>query len=409
MPSQATPNRTYLLASSLVELPSSFRVAETCELTRYDGPRAERAALRAAAQRLERQGDVGDAASYYAELFRMAVASRSDYSEAIEAAARSLELSFDNELYSEYVSLLSLCGNWQSAVNVTSQKRPVSNLDGQARRRLALFAFRAGDGVRAATELTDIARLEPEATDVLQALGTLSFSLPEQVSRERGILAFHEVARRHRVKGAVLPSFEATLRAFELDPKNLFAAERLAKELESQGRREAADEVWRQSADAAGDAMRHDVRATNALQVGDVIAAFAALLDGRADTVFEEQPIVRGVEQLLSPRPGLSQGFDMVLSELGCADWLAVRLELGPLLERWTDEASAQVVLARLEAGYFAHLDLAREAYVRAITVQPAQPEARARLTSFVGEDDSSDSLFQIGRASCRERVCQYV
>jgi tetratricopeptide (TPR) repeat protein len=366
-------------------------------LTRHVGLRAERASLRAKAQRLERQGDVNEAAGCFAELFRLSVTSKSDYIDAIEAARRSLELRFDKELSGELVSLLTACGNWPAAVDIMNQSEALERMDGPTRRKLAALSYRSGDGVRAAIELTEIARLEPEATDVLHALGTLSYAVPEQVSRERGILAFHEAARRHRLNGkaGVLPAFEATLRAFELEPANLFAAERLAKELEAQGRREAADEVWRQSADAAHDTTRHDVRATHALQAGDVIAAFAALLDGRADVNFEEQPIVRGVEQLLSPRPGLSQGFDMVLSELGCADWLSVRLELGPLLERWSDESGAQIVLARLEAGYFAHLDQAREAYVRAIVAQPAQPEARARLTSLAFEPDTSDALFR--------------
>jgi tetratricopeptide (TPR) repeat protein len=352
--------------------------------------------LRAKAQRLERQGaSAEDCSRAFAMLAKCAVQSRSDYAEALEAMGRSLELRFERTLCEEAVALHASCGNFRAAADLLVLGQATTELDGTTRRRLATYGFRGRDAERAAHHFSEVARLEPEATDALSALGTIAFWAPEQVSRERGILAWHEAARRHRAQGAKLRAFEATMRAFELDPGSALAAERLARELDAQGRREAADEIWRKSADAAFEPNRHVFRASSALESGDLMAALAALLDGRADSDFGETSILRGVEQLLAPKEGHSKGFDLVLAELGCADWLAVRLELGPLVERWSDEPGAHVALARLETGYFAHLEQAREAYVRALVAHPSHAEARARLINVSGDEANPDALIR--------------
>ncbi len=367
------------------------------ELPRRVGARAKRAALQARARRLDAQGDAIAAAAAYREFAELCWSSGSGYGEAIRAAKRVVALLPNDPIRHKLADRLEQLGAQLECVELL-EAAPSGIADESVvatRRRLAALCHRAGDAERACVYFAEVARVEPEATDALTAIGTMAGWAPEQVSRERGIVAWHEAARRFKSQGMLLDAFESTHRAFELDPASSLAAERLAHELELLGRREAADEIWRQSAVAAGDAARHDVRALAALDTGDIIGALGAMLDGRADTAFEMPQLLSGVEHLLSPHLGISRGFDTVLAELGCADWLAVRLESGPLLERWTDEAKCHVALGRLEASYFVQLDRAREALVRAMVVHPAQPEARARLSSWATSEASPNVLLR--------------
>jgi tetratricopeptide (TPR) repeat protein len=378
-------------------LPDAWALAPSGDLPRHVGQRAVRAALKAKARRFESQQESAAAAAAHREIASGCWANGFDYGEAIRSAKRVLELCPEDPIRFEAAERLEGIGAHLASAELLAGS-PDATAAGQAttiHRRLAALCHRAGDAETAAMHFAELARIEPEATDALAAIGTMAGWAPSQVSRERGVVAWHEAARRFRLRGSELAAFEAVHRAFELDPASSLAAERLAQELEILGRRDAADEVWRKSAVAAGASARHDLRAVAALEAGDLVGAFAAMLDGRADTAFDMSQLLLGVEHLLAPQLGISRGFDMVLAELGCADWLAVRLEAGPLLERWTDEANCHVALGRLEAGYFAHSYAAREALVRAIVVQPAQPEARARLSSSAPDAPAPDPLLR--------------
>lgn len=365
-----------------VDLPESWRLREQPSAPRrYEGQRATRAALFAQAKRLDTSGDVASAAVAWRDFARWCWTAGFDYAAAIQAAARSLELVFDESFSVETADRLEQLGAHLACARVLESMGPDPGPD--LKRRLAGLYYRAGDAETAAAHFSDLARTCVDSTEALTRIGIMSGWAPEQVSLERGVLAWHEAARRYQQAGEQLRAFEALHRAFELDPSSALSAEYLTRELNTLGRREAADEVWRQSAVAAADSSRHDTRAVAALEAGDIVGAFAAMLDGRADVTFDMSQLLAGVEQILSPRPGLSRGFDTVLAELGCAEWLAVRLEAGPLLERWTDEADCHLALAQLEANYFGHHQASREALVRVMVVQPSQPEARARLSNF--------------------------
>jgi tetratricopeptide (TPR) repeat protein len=376
-------------------LTEAWALAPSTDLPRHVGQRAVLAALKAKARRLESQQESAAAAAAHREIARRCWTNGFDYAEAIRSANRVLELCPEDPIRIETADRLEGIGAHLAGAELLAGSRDAVAAGEVAsiHRRLAALSHRAGDAETAAMHFAELARIEPDATDALAAIGTMAGWAPGQVSRERGVVAWHEAARRFKLRGSQLAAFEAVHRAFELDPASSLAAERLAQDLEALGRHDAADEVWRQSAVAAGDSARHDLRAVAALEAGDIIRAFAAMLDGRADSAFDMSQLLLGVEHLLAPQLGISRGFDMVLAELGCADWLTVRLEAGPLLERWTDEANCHVALGRLEANYFAHSDAAREALVRAIIVQPAQPEARARLSSSVTHEDAPDLL----------------
>ncbi|HMA95169.1 MAG TPA: hypothetical protein VKP30_20910, partial [Polyangiaceae bacterium] len=375
-------------------VPESWKLPDQTELTaRRVDLHAARAALRATSRDLEARGDWAGASAAHARYARACWAKGFAYGEANQAARRAIELAPGDPIRSELADNLEKIGAHLECAQILE-------LDGAGfspamRHRVACLYCRAGDAAGAAMHFAELARITPESTDALTRIGTLAGWAPEQVSRERGIVAWHEASRRHQSSGDLLGAFEACHRAFELDPASSLTAERLARELDTLGRKEAADEVWRQSAVAAGDSARHDVRALAALEAGDIVRALAALLDGRADVSYDTSQLLAGVEQLLSPRSGISRGFDTVLAELGCADWLAVRLEAGPLLERWTDEANCHVALGRLETSYFTQLDAAREAFVRAIIAQPAQSEARARLSNWAPEWQNPDPLLR--------------
>jgi len=386
----ATPKALGVLAAP-------WQLPDSTGLPRRVGARATRAALEAKAQRLETQGDVAAAASAYRELAQHCWTKGTDQGAALRAASRAVELVANDPIRNELADRLERIGA-QLACAALLEANLTAVADDTTlatRRRLASLCFRAGDAETACVHCADVARMDPEATEALMAIGTMAGWAPEQVSRERGVVAWHEAARRLKERGHLLEAFESIHRAFELDPASSLAAEKLALELQSLGRRDAADEIWRQSAVASGDPARHDVRVLSALDAGDIIGALGALLDGRADCAFELTQLLAGAAHLVSPEPGISRGFDAILAELGCADWLAVRLESGPLLERWTGEGSCHVALARLEANYFVQLENAHEALVRAMVAQPAQAEPRARLSSWPTTEESPSALLR--------------
>jgi tetratricopeptide (TPR) repeat protein len=382
----------------LVEfLPERWALGNSEELNRQVGARAQQAALLAKARRLDTAGDATAAASVYRELAQAIWESHSDFGKALECARRAHALDPSDStrlLLAEWYERLGAhraSAEMLLGLSATS----VSAQPGDLQARLAGLFLRAGDAAAACSHFAEVARTDSNGTSALVAIATMAGWAPEQVSRERGVVAWHEAARRFKSGGAVLRAFEATHRAFEMDPASSLAAERLAQELAAINRPEAADEVWRQSANTAGDTTRHEVRAVVALENGDVLRALVALLDARADTAFEPSELVRAVDHLLAPQRGVSRGIDRILAELGCADWLAVRLEAGPLLERWSDEASCHVALGRLETAYFAHHEAAREAMVRAVMAQPNHPEARARLADWSGAGAAPDPLLR--------------
>lgn len=387
-------------------LGEEWTLPERLELPRRVGARARRAALQARARRLEAQGELVATAAAYRELAQLCWSTGVDYAEAVRAARRVVEMVPSDPIRLELADRLEKLGAQLACAELLeATPEAIAHVPSvELRRRLGALCCRAGDAETACVHYTEVARLDPEATDALTAIGTMAGWAPEQVSRERGVVAWHEAARRFKQRGLLLEAFESIHRAFELDRASSLAAERLAYELQQLGRREAADEIWRQSAVAAGDAARHDVRVLAALDAGDLIGALGAMLDGRADSTFDLTQLLSGVEHLLSPQATVSRGFDIVLAELGCADWLAVRLESGPLLERWTDESRCHVALGRLEASYFVHLEQAREALVRAMVVHPAQAEARARLSSWATSEESPSvmlrALVQSARAA---------
>ncbi|MGC4065464.1 MAG: hypothetical protein QM784_12625 [Polyangiaceae bacterium] len=99
-------------------LPEPWVLPPPRALPRHIGEVAERAALRAKAQRLEREGaDAEDCARALAMLAKSATQSHLDYAEALDAMGRSLELRFDRALCEEAVALNASCGNFRAAAD----------------------------------------------------------------------------------------------------------------------------------------------------------------------------------------------------------------------------------------------------------------------------------------------------
>jgi len=361
-------------------------------LPRQLGRRAERAALMVRIHRAQTDGDLVEAARAEGELARRWHKSGLDLREAVRAAVSATSVVPDRVLLELCSSWLEGMGRWDESASLLESL--LGSTEGgdlaKLHHRIAELYWRAGSAARAAHHLAETARLDPVSHDALEALAALSEWASDAVLHDRAVLAWHESARRQGLHGDRLGAFDALLRAFDLDPTSALATQNLAAELTKMGRLDAADEVQRLSARAAGDRQRHYQRAVDARQKGHGARSLAALLDGGFDTQLELDSIVAGVERLLVPSSSESPtSFDNLLAELAMGDWLAARLELALFLTPGCATAQEHMCLARLESVGLLRHDQAREALVRAIVVAWDHPEARAALaaTAQAAED----------------------
>ncbi len=346
------------------------------------GQSAVRAALAVRAARSEASGKLEDAASQCAELARLCATDSLDLHAATEHALHSLQLKDDSALRLQLSEWLESMGEleqaWSCLGSTPSSDGGLS--PGHFHRRRASLAWRMGQAGHAAKELERVAELEPNATDSLDALAAFVHWAPEEVGPDRAVSASLEVARRCRVRGARLAAFEAVLRAHEIDPASLLAAEELALELRELGRADAADEVLRQSALAAENPERHRALAQAAWARRDWPKALAAFLDAGDDRSLDPSKAIRLAERWTTQTLPGEPCLDGVLLELRLFDWFVARLELALCRDRSPGAATGWLALARFCATVLGNSEAARQAVFQALLVSPLDPRVQAAL-----------------------------
>jgi hypothetical protein len=158
--------------------------------------------------------------------------------------------------------------------------------------------------------------------------GAISAWAPEAVPPKDAADAYLEAARRRDAQGDGAAAFEDLLRAFEMAPGHVPAAQRLAAELAMRGRAGAADEVLREHARTASDRglTTHRARLRDAVVDGDPIRAIAAAFDAGMDATFDPRALARSAsseDSLLDLRTALA---DVGLHGRGCASGAAAEM-----------------------------------------------------------------------------------
>ena len=366
-------------------------------LRRSIGRCAEFAVLEARARAHEDKSEFDLASVCWAELARGYLFRKSRHDSAIRCARRALELKDDPLLRDELAAWLEGIGSWSQAADLlTSAGEPTTNSERvRFHRRVASLRWRSGQAEQAANSLAEIARLDAECTEPLEWIAALHTNAHEVVSRERAVLAQLEAARRYQQHGARLAVFEAELRAFEIDPGSALATESLAISLTKLGRREAAEDVWRECARVANDRGLHRQQIDKALIRDEHDRALAAGLDALDDTVVEVQAVNQASEYALNPVGAVPRTFDGILARARLFGWLAARFEIALCENKSSRNASPWIALTRLFASAMGKSELAIESLARGILSDPRPAESRRMLEASVNEADDSNLLLR--------------
>jgi tetratricopeptide (TPR) repeat protein len=258
-------------------------------------------------------------------------------------------------------------------------------------RRIASLWWRSGQAEQAAQVLAEIARIDADCTEPLEWLAALHTNDQAVVSRERAVLAQLEAARRYQQHGARLAAFEAELRAFEIDPGSVLATEQLAASLTKLGRREAAEDVWRECAKISNDRSLYSQLIEKALSRDEYDRALAAGLDALDDSVVDVDSANRACEYALNPVGTVPKSFDGILARANLFGWLAARHEIALVENKSLLLAGPWIVLTRLFASAMGRPEWAVDALSRGVLCDPKSAESRRMLeASVAGADDDN-------------------
>ncbi len=366
-------------------------------LRRSLGRCAEFAVLEARALAHEEKSEFELASLCWAELARGYVFRKCRHDAAIRCARRALELKDDPSLRDELAVWLEGIGCWSQAAELLKSAGEPSTDPERLRfyRRIASLWWRSGHAEHAAQALAEIARIDGECTEPLEWLAALHTNDQQVVSRERAVLAQLEAARRYQQHGARLAAFEAELRAFEIDPGSVLATEQLAISLTKLGRREAAEDVWRECARVANDRGLYSQQIEKALSRDEYDRALAFGLDALDDSVIDVDSANRACEYALNPTGTVPKSFDGILARAGLLGWLAARHEIALIENKSHQHAAPWVVLTRLYASAMGKPELAVEALCRGILADPKSAESRRMLEASVAESDDVGLLLR--------------
>ena len=359
---------------------------------------AEFAALEARAKGHEAKSEIDLAAACWAELARGYLFRRSRHDSAIRCARRALELKDDSLLRDELAAWLEGIGAWSDAAALLTSAGEPTTVSDRARyhRRVASLYWRSGQTEQAANALAEIARIDTECTEPLESLAALHTNAQHTVSAERAVLAQLEAARRYLQHGARLMAFEAELRAYEIDPGSVSATEQLAISLTKLGRKEAAEDVWRECARVANDRGLYRQQIDQALNRDEHGRALAAGLDALDDTLLEAEAANSAGEYALNPVGPVPRTFDGILARARLFGWLAARFEIALLEDKSIRIARPYIVLTRFFASAMGRPELAVEALNQGLLTDPKSAELRRMLGASAADTDGSGLLLRL-------------
>ena len=366
-------------------------------LRRASAMRAELAVLESRAKAHEEKSEFELAAACWSELARSYLFRRSRHDSAIRCARRALELKDDPLLRDELATWLEGIGAWSDAASLLTAAGEPTTDSARAHlyRRVASLYWRAGQAEQAAQVLAEIARIDAECTEPLEWLAEIHANAPEIVSAERAVLAQLEAARRYLQHGARLLAFEAELRAFEIDSGSTLATEQLAISLTKLGRKEAAEDVWRECAKVANDRGLYRQQIDKALSRDEHDRALAAGLDALDDTLLEVEAANNASEYALNPSGPTPKTFDGILARARLLGWLAARFEIALCEDKSLRQARPFVILTRLFASAMGRPELAEQAVTRGLLIEPKSAELRRMLEAIATGVDGSTLLLR--------------
>jgi tetratricopeptide (TPR) repeat protein len=327
---------------------------------------------------------------------------KSRHDSAIRYARRALELKDDSSLRDDLAAWLEGIGSWSEAADLLSTAGEPANNSDRVRwhRRLASLWWRSGQSEQAARALAEIAQLDADCTEPLELLAGLHTNAQDVVSCERAVLAQLEAARRYQQHGARLAAFEAELRAFEIDPGSVLATEQLAISLTKLGRREAAEDVWRECAKVANDGGLYRQQIENALSRNEFDSAVVAGLDAKDDTFITLDSVTHAADYALNPTGAAPNTYDGILAQARLLGWLAARFEIALLESRGQRHASPSLLLTRLFASAMGRPELVVQSLVGALLTDPTSTETRRMLEACVSDEGDLQWTEQLGRVA---------
>lgn len=304
--------------------------------SRYSGPRAELAELRARLRVAVQKAQHKEEAELSKQLARALALQGAELNQAVALARRALELHEDADLRGE------LCG-WYAGLGETalaaSTLEPLcESLEGRAAARawvrMAVLRARGGDAAGARQALQQAAERDPDDAIALELLAALCGWAQSTLSKAEASEIYLQAAGRREGKGDRAGAYEDLLRAFDVSPELAAAAQALSEALLSRGRTMAADEVLRQHGEALGSegARVHQERFKQAVADRDWPRALGAALDAGMDVELDAALLLGVVQALIAGEPvGEVTHFDGLLAEMGLFELLSARLELSAL------------------------------------------------------------------------------
>jgi hypothetical protein len=269
------------MQASVDRMTTPPQVADQAPLPRAEGAPPPRATVVASLRAASLQADAASEREHAAELGRLCVARGVHVGEAVTLLVRALTLDEQDDpaMRAEVAQGLCALGRHLEAGELLQGGGAVDGTEALELGLAAGDAFaRAGDAAAAQLlyrELSVTALDDPRA---LERFAAVVFWGQEQSTAERAADAWIEAAARHQGSDEGLCDIA---RAFEIAPGYLRATEAYAAQLESQGRFDAADEVWREHGAISGRALAIATRRfEHARQRGAYAAALAAALDG---------------------------------------------------------------------------------------------------------------------------------
>lgn len=367
---------------------------------RRAGPRAELEWLSARMNAAVAAEDPARERATATELARALLQRGSEFDQATRLARRALSLGDDPVLREELASSFAMLGEPALAAATLRPllSHPAGVDAGVLWTRIGTLLARAGEAIRA-REAYEQAQHEspgdPNPPELAAAIGAWA---PEVVAPAEAARFYLIAADCRERLGERVAAFENLLRAFEMAPESSVASERLSRWLFEHGRIAAADEVLREHARRLGTAGRgvHLGRLRDALRQMDLPRALGAALDARLDLEIDIKTLLTAV----GPRESTDRdpsllGFDELLEQVGLAELVAARLELGGESLSGGERAQVQMELGRLYAGPLGRPDRAAEAWIDALVSDPSKLEALRALASHAESTGDSTALVE--------------
>jgi hypothetical protein len=397
------------------------RSAASVALGRYDiegavprrtAARAEMASLRTQLAHASAQGDTGAELAASTALARALATRGAELDTANKLARRALALDEDGALREQLSGWFAGLG--EPALAAATLRPVLGERSGEQAAstltRIGVLLARSGDAAGAADAFAQAAREQPNDPVALELFGALGAWASEAVAPERAAESYAHAASRREALGERPAAFEDLLRAFEMAPASAVAAERLCAALASRGRVGAADEVRREQARARGERGRevHLRRVQDFAASNDLPRALAAAFDARLESEPDLESALRaaGLSATTPPHP---VGFDELLRQAGLHELVAARLEVLCESPRNQQRVDSLLALGRVCSGPLASPDRAVDAWIEALSFDPANDEARGALRAHSASTHDltplTEALIRVGLSDAPEQA----